>query len=240
MDKLTDFAGASNFAVLALWSYMGYSSFSTRQKWITSLLVLWSARLALYLGYRIWFVFGEDRRLDSFRDNIFKLMGFWTLQGLWAFVVSLPAVLCNMNSQIRPVGRLDYCGYTIFAIGFLCETIADFQKQYFKQRNPERWCDWGLWRYSRHPNYFGELLVWYGIYSLAWNGLTTFHRFIALSSPLLITWLLITVSGIPLLEKSADSKYGSLLEYQLYKKRTSILIPLPPQIVERWNRWIGN
>ncbi|GJD10939.1 hypothetical protein Gasu2_51010 [Galdieria sulphuraria] len=110
MDKLTDFAGASNFAVLALWSYMGYSSFSTRQKWITSLLVLWSARLALYLGYRIWFVFGEDRRLDSFRDNIFKLMGFWTLQGLWAFVVSLPAVLCNMNSQIRPVGRLDYCG----------------------------------------------------------------------------------------------------------------------------------
>lgn len=240
MDKLTDFAGASNFAVLALWSYLGYSAFSVRQRWITSLVILWSARLSLFLAYRIWFVFGEDRRLDNFRDNIWKLMGFWTFQGLWAFCVSLPAVLCNMNKQVIPLTRLDYVGCTIFVVGFLCETIADFQKQMFRQRNPNRWCDWGLWKYSRHPNYFGELLVWYGIYCVAWNGLTPFHRLVALSSPLLITWLLMRVSGIPLLEQSADSKYGSLLEYQMYKKRTSILIPLPPQLVLRWNNWKMN
>jgi steroid 5-alpha reductase family enzyme len=82
--------------------------------------------------------------------------------------------------------------------------------------------------------------VWYGIYCVAWNGLTPFHRLVALSSPLLITWLLMRVSGIPLLEQSADSKYGSLLEYQMYKKRTSILIPLPPQLVLRWNNWKMN
>lgn len=63
--------------------------------------------------------------------------------------MSLPVVLCNMNQQVKPLGRLDYIGCAIFLVGFLCETIADFQKLYFKQRNPDRWCDWGLWRYSR-------------------------------------------------------------------------------------------
>eukprot|EP00871_Galdieria_phlegrea_P004552 jgi/Galph1/5098/GphlegSOOS_G3778.1 len=225
-DKLTDFAGASNFTVLALWSYFGFSSFQARQRLLTSMVILWSARLALYLGYRILFVFGKDNRLDEFRNSASKLLFFWSFQGTWAFVVCLPILLVNIYGKSIPLSRLDYFGCCFFVIGFLCESIADFQKLYFKKRNADHWCDIGLWKYSRHPNYFGELLMWHSLYLISWRGLSLYHRLIAISSPLLLLGY-------------CFGKYGAILEYQWYKKRTSLLIPLPPSLTERINHWFS-
>jgi steroid 5-alpha reductase family enzyme len=118
----------------------------------------------------------------------------------------------------------------VWLVGLVVESVADAQKSAFKSKeeNRNRFVASGLWRYSRHPNYFGELLVWWGLFVYA---VPVLHgaAFAVVAGPVFITLLLLFVSGIPPLERSADEKYGSDPAYQAYKRRTSILVPLPPR-----------
>jgi len=118
-------------------------------------------------------------------------------------------------------------GVAVWAIGLVCETIADLQKMAFSNdpANKDKWIDTGIWHYSRHPNYFGEILVWVGVYLYTLASLPLLPAVIGLVSPAFIIILLLFISGIPILEKSADKRWGSESKYQAYKKRTSILIP---------------
>jgi steroid 5-alpha reductase family enzyme len=120
---------------------------------------------------------------------------------------------------------LDYIGCVLFFCGFLCETIADIQKLRFRSNpeNKEKFIKSGLWKYSRHPNYFGEILLWLAFALIALSGSQSYFVFI---SPVFVALLLIFVSGIPLLEKSADERFGDSEEYQIYKKSTPVLIPI--------------
>jgi len=113
----------------------------------------------------------------------------------------------------------------------LLESVADLQKFQFMQnkKNKDKWIGSGLWKYSRHPNYFGEILVWFGIYVFVVSGLEGIAQLLSVISPIFIMFLLLFVSGVPLLEKSADARWGRDKKYQQYKNSTSVIIPLPPK-----------
>jgi steroid 5-alpha reductase family enzyme len=171
---------------------------------------------------------GEDRRFDDMRENIGKLVVFWIFQAVWVWTVSLPVTFVNASNGGRLFQPADVIGWTMWVAGFLIEATADQQKLSFKKcpENKGKWCDVGVWKYSRHPNYFGEMLLWWGLYVASLPVLKGLE-YLVIIGPVFLTLLLLFVSGIPLLEESADKKYGNLGAYRHYKKTTSPLILLP-------------
>lgn len=226
-DKLTDAAYALSFLVLALFGYISGEATVARLV-VTSMVALWAVRLGGFLLYRIQKV-GRDQRFDAWRDNFWLLGRFWVLQAIIAWVVLLPLLLALDKSTVT-MTTISVLGISIWAFGLIIEAVADAQKFRFTQnaKNKGKWIAEGLWSWSRHPNYFGEITVWVGMYITVFSTLTGIERIIGLASPLAIAGTLIFASGIPILEKSADKKWGKDPAYQDYKKRTSILILWPP------------
>ena len=135
------------------------------------------------------------------------------------------------NPPYSGLGLMDYVGALVSAAAIVIEAQADSQLRDFRRTNtdPMRILDTGLWAWCRHPNYFGEILLWFGIYVYTLQALSGLGILIAFLSPLFIGTLIVFVSGIPLLEKGADARWGDNPDYQAYKKNTSRLIPLPPK-----------
>lgn len=232
-DKVTDFAGGSNFLVLALLSFLLNKTYQKRQIAITVLVVCWSLRLTGYLFYRILKI-GEDKRFDDKRGNVLKFAAFWIFQALWVYTVSLPMLFIN-GVTLHPDEFVvsDYVGIALFAIGLFIEGVADQQKFNFRNDpdNKGKWCNKGLWSWSRHPNYFGEILVWWGAFIVCIEVAKFYVKFwTAVLSPLFAMSILLFLSGIPLLEQKADERYGRIEEYRIYKLSTSPLVLLPPCI----------
>lgn len=223
-DKLTDISYALTFILLVLFAYA-----RSTQTWPHALLALlvvwWGVRLGGFLLMRVWKK-GKDVRFDGMRENFFKFLRFWVLQGMTVFVV-LIGVLEFMRVGSPQVTLLSWMGALIFTAGLFIESTADLQKWHFSQdaKNKGKWIESGIWSKSRHPNYLGEMMVWIGIYLYVLPSLVGQQWLIALSSPAYIILLLLFVSGIPMLEKSADKKWGSDKNYQAYKKRVPVLIP---------------
>lgn len=223
-DKLTDISYALSFVALIL-----FALFRSTQRWphlILAMLVLWwAARLGGFLLMRIWKK-GKDKRFDGMRDNVLLFLRFWLLQGASVFVVLLASLLF-MQSESPRINILSVVGAVIFILGLYIESVADLEKWYFTQdkNNKGKWIESGIWARSRHPNYFGEMLVWVGLYAFVVPSLHGNQWFIALLSPVYIIILLFFVSGIPILEKSADKKWGDNKDYRAYKKRVPLLLP---------------
>jgi steroid 5-alpha reductase family enzyme len=247
-DKVTDLAGTSNFLILAVVGLLLGGSLFERQRVLTLLVTVWAIRLGSFLFMRV-LVRRKDSRFDRMRDSILKWTGFWTLQILWVYVTSLPVTFVNMyNIADVPVDAIDHIGWSIWLLGFLFESMADYQRHRFNQRTRESsgkpFLDTGVWRYSRHPNYFGEILCWTGIWISAANGLFPAHprqALLAISSPIITFVLLVFVSGIPLAEARDDRRNHRLMAYKQYKFATSPLLPMPrswyaalPVGVKRW------
>ncbi|HEY0964933.1 MAG TPA: DUF1295 domain-containing protein [Candidatus Saccharimonadales bacterium] len=224
-DKLTDISYAVTFATIAIWAFSS-SDASLYHLLLLAVVILWSLRLGGFLLYRV-VRSGKDSRFDDMRNNFLKFGRFWLAQAVTVWVIMIPSILAfDTHSSLNLVALI---GILLWAIGLACESVADLQKLLFSMHpsNKDKWIDTGIWKYSRHPNYFGEILVWAGIYLYAAISLSLPQAVIALVSPLFIITLLLFVSGIPILEKSADKRWGKLPEYRQYKKHTSILIPLP-------------
>lgn len=234
-DKVTDFAGSTNFILLALVTLTVGGTYSARQIVISTCVFIWGTRLCAFLLYRI-ILWGEDRRFDDKRENVLKLAAFWGVQAVWVWTVSLPVTIVNSKQEgdVKGLKWLDWVGWAVFAFGAILEAVADQQKLWFKQKEESRgrWTDVGVWAYSRHPNFFGEMIVWWGLYLSAVNQLEGAEH-AAVVGPIFITLLLMFVSGIPLLERGWDKKYGRNEEYWRYKKRTSVLILFPPKLYEK-------
>ncbi|KAG9131244.1 hypothetical protein Leryth_006092 [Lithospermum erythrorhizon] len=181
---------------------------------------------------------GEDRRFDKMRDNLAKLAVFWILQAVWVWTVSLPLTIVNASDKDPDLGNRDFVGWVMFLMGIVIEATADQLKLTFKNSpaNRGKWCNIGPWRYSRHPNYFGEILLWWGIYVASTPVLDGAERLVVLG-PIFLTLLLLFISGIPLLEASADKKFGTVPGYRLYKRGTSPLIPLPAKLYKDLPQW---
>ncbi|XP_071901760.1 uncharacterized protein [Coffea arabica] len=237
-DKVTDFAGSSNFVILAVLTLVLKGSWHFRQVILSLLAVLWGLRLALFLLMRI-LQWGEDRRFDEMRNNLGKLAVFWTFQAVWVWTVSLPVTIVNASDRDPSLEARDVIGWIMWSVGILIEATADQQKLTYKN-NPEnrgRWCNVGVWKYSRHPNYFGEILLWWGIF-VASTPVLKGAEWLVIFGPIFLTLLLLFLSGIPLLEDSADKKFGGVAAYRDYKKTTSPLIPLPPALYGNLPIWI--
>ena len=220
IDKVTDFAGTSNFLILAIFTLWLGEDFSFPKIIGSLMIILWSVRLGFYLSYRI-VAWGEDHRFDDMRAKFWSFFGFWVLQILWVFLTSLPVIYFNSIDANISLDLIGYIGIGIFAIGFIMESWSDYTK-FNHKLNGEKWCDTGLWKYSRHPNYFGNIMLWFGIFIFCCNYGAPLWTIIG---PLWTAFLLLFVSGLPFLEESADKKYGGDSEYLRYKAETSILVP---------------
>ena len=227
-DVVTDLSYSLSFAVLAI--LLPFVGAGEPVQVTASLLVLiWALRLGGYLFRRILRI-KVDHRFDEMRDKPLRFARFWLLQAISVAVIMLPVSYLLGRDDASGFGLWAIAGATIWFGGLAIETAADAQKSAFKARdeNRERFITSGLWRYSRHPNYFGEMLVWWGLFIYAVPFLDG-AAFAVVIGPVFITLLLLFVSGIPLLERSAEAKYGDDPAYREYKRRTSILLPLPPR-----------
>lgn len=212
---------------LGYW-WSGLEAPSSRALLLTGLLILWAVRLSAYLTYRNWGK-PEDRRYAAIRQRnqphyaLKSLLYVFCLQVVLAWLVAQP-ILPTLKSS-GPLNGLDVAGTLVFLMGFLFETIADFQMLLFKS-NPKsegQVMNQGLWRYSRHPNYFGEAVLWWGIYLIAFAASAPFW---VLLSPVFMSFLLLRVSGVPLLEE--DLKHRKP-DYRDYIGTTSSFWPRPPR-----------
>ncbi|HVN62326.1 MAG TPA: DUF1295 domain-containing protein [Gaiellaceae bacterium] len=227
-DVVTDLSYSLTFIVLAL--VLPFTGARKPVQLVAALLVLvWATRLGVYLFRRILRI-RVDHRFDEMRDEPLRFARFWLLQAITVAVVMLPVSYLLSRRQPPGVGAWVIAGAAVWLVGFLIEAVADAQKGAFraKEENRGRFIASGLWRYSRHPNYFGEILVWWGLFVYAVPALHG-AAFAVVAGPVFITLLLLFVSGIPLVERSADEKYGSDPAYRDYRRRTSILVPLPPR-----------
>lgn len=223
-DKLTDFAYALSFVVIIV-AALSLSDYNSAVSVTASVLVIiWALRLGGFLVYRIR-KSGKDSRFDDIRQHFFKFLKFWLGQGVVAWFLLLPVLFASSRAT-DDLGWVFWIGALVWLLGWGFETIADAQKYRFKQRGSDKWIDEGLWHYSRHPNYFGEITVWVGMYLVVFAALSPVERWIGLLSPLAIATSLLFISGIPPLEKYADKRWGGDKNYQTYKRRTSLIIPL--------------
>jgi len=223
-DKLTDLSYSISFIILALITFLG-STGTLFHIVLLSIITIWALRLGIYLLIRIRKI-SRDKRFDGVRENFWKFLKFWVLQALAVWVILLPSI--SIFSIEEPVfNTLAYIGLTIWLLGLIIETFADYQKYTFinNEKNKGMWIDSGLWKYSRHPNYLGEMMIWIGVYIFTLSSLVGILPFVMLASPLFIIFLLLFGSGIPMLEKGADKRWGDNPKYQAYKKRVGVLLP---------------
>jgi len=229
-DKLTDISYAVTFAFVASLAYW-FSEQSLAHTLLLFAIIAWSLRLGGFLLIRINKM-GKDSRFDGRREKFWSFLSFWLLQGASVFVV-LVASLLLFDTAEPVVTWLSWVGLFVFASGLLLEAAADIQKFRFKfsgKKKRQEWIDEGVWRMSRHPNYLGEMMVWSGLYIFALPSLSGLAVYSGLISPLYIIGLLLFVSGVPLLEKYADKKWGDKKAFQQYRKEVPLLVPTPSSI----------
>jgi len=193
----------------------------------TCFVTLWAVRLGYFLFRRIHQA-KKDGRFDSIKPHFPSFFVAWNIQGLWIFLGCLPTFTLNATQRGTGFNWTDIVGGALFVIGFLGEIVSDNQKSSFNSNpvNKGKWIDVGLWRYSRHPNYFCEWLLQFGLFVFC---LSEFQgtQWFAVLSPVFIAVLLLFISGVPLLEKRAAEKWGGNPDYESYKRSTSLCILCP-------------
>ena len=189
---------------------------------LSTFIIIWSLRLGTFLFLRIKKE-GKDRRFNEIKKSFSWFFMTFSLSGMWVTICSICALTGIANGII--FSSTTIIGIIIFIIGFTIEIIADSQKTKFRANddNKDKFISSGLWKYSRHPNYLGEIILWLGISLISFSSLEG-YQYVTLISPIFTYLLLVNVSGINLLEKSGKKKWGHLESYKIYKKNTPRLI----------------
>ena len=227
-DKLTDLSYGLTFIALSACFLLFLSEMPFIAKLANILVIIWGVRLTAYLFIRILSM-GKDPRFDKRREVLTDFSLFWALQALSIWVIMLPLTLATASHGHSGWSFLEITGICLWLAGFTIESVADQQKFSFKNRpnNKNTFIQSGLWKYSRHPNYFGESLLWWGIFIMLIPLLQSL-LFFAVIGPVFIAFLLFKVTGIPPLEKIADQKYKGNIEFQKYKQKTNLFFPWMP------------
>jgi steroid 5-alpha reductase family enzyme len=193
------------------------------------LVVIWAGRLGTFLFRRILKA-GKDARFDDIKVSFVRFLNTWTLQGLWVTLTLAAALAAITTTNRTALGLFAIFGALVWIFGFAIEATADAQKNQFRAdpENRGKFIDTGLWSWSRHPNYFGEIVLWVGVAIIALPVLRGW-QWVTLISPVFVALLLTRISGVPILEKRADEKWGGQEDYETYKERTPVLIPRHPQ-----------
>jgi steroid 5-alpha reductase family enzyme len=228
-SDIVDVGWGIGFLLIALISLLNQEFLTDRMILVFFLVLIWGVRLAFHIYLRNKGKDEDYRYLQFKKDwgDLFYIRSYFQiflLQGFLMILVSTPILLISSQTQ-TPLGLLDYIGLGIWITGFLIETISDKQLNSFiklkrEKKVKKKFADIGLWKYSRHPNYFGEILQWWGIGAVAYS---VSFGYLGLIGPVAITYLIVFVSGIPLLEK----KFKKHPKWEEYVTRTNKLIPLP-------------
>ena len=199
-------------------------------QWLVSAAVtVWAVRLGSFLFRRVQ-ADGGDGRFDDLKISVPKFLIVWTLQGAWVSMTALAMMIVNTGPVALQRPWMLAVGAAMWVAGFAIEVVADRQKRVFRHDpvHAGRFIRSGLWAWSQHPNYFGEIMLWAGVFIMSgsvvdgwgWRGAI---------SPVFVAFLLMKVSGVPLLEARAEARWGDDPEYQRYKATVPVLIPRPPQ-----------
>ncbi len=226
-NDIVDVAWGVGFIVISVMLLLLVPDYHWRRLLVSGLVALWGMRLAIYLylrnkGKQEDFRYAKWRRDWGKQWVIRSYLQVFILQGFFMLLIAYPLFMFGGLGK-HGIGIADVAGLLLWVLGFIFETVGDYQMIVFKQKptNKGKVMNFGLWKYTRHPNYFGESVMWWGIFLIALSG---DWGWIAVLSPVVITTLLLKVSGVPLLEK----KYTDNPEYQAYIKRTSSFIPWFP------------
>lgn len=226
-ERFYDLTGSVTYAGVTLFALVVGPGSDARSWVLTALVLVWSGRLGSFLFRRIR-AEGADTRFDQIKPSASRFLVAWTLQGLWVFLTLCAALAAMTTEDAAPWGVWDWVGLVVWATGFGIEVTADRQKSRFRRRRPGQFIDTGLWAWSRHPNYFGEIVLWVGVAIMAASTLRGW-QWATLVSPVFVTVLLMRVSGVPILERRSDERWGDDPAYQRYKSRTPVLVPRPPR-----------
>ncbi|MEM1437059.1 MAG: DUF1295 domain-containing protein [Pseudomonadota bacterium] len=225
-----DLTGSITYIVMVVAAVLLADAMDLRSLLLATLIVLWALRLGPFLFRRIKAA-GEDRRFRSIRNSFPTFLMTWTLQGTWVFVTACAALAAITAERTVPLDGFLLVGAALWLIGIAFESVADAQKSAFNGRpeNEGQFITEGLWAWSRHPNYFGEILLWSGIAVIAYPVLQG-YQYLTLISPLFVFVLLRYISGIRMLDNRARKRWGNDPEYWGYRERTPMLIPRPPRL----------
>lgn len=226
-EKFYDLSGSFTYVFVV--SYILYSQFTESglnigNIIIGSCIIIWAVRLGTFLFFRIKKA-GKDKRFDEIKTSASRFFMTWTLQGMWVSICSACALAAISSAKGVEINMLFYIGLVCFLIGFITEIIADNQKTKFREdpKNKDNFISSGLWAYSRHPNYLGEIVLWLGVSIMAVSSLSG-PQYITLISPVFTYVLLVYISGVRILEANGKEKWGNLETYQEYLKTTPALI----------------
>jgi steroid 5-alpha reductase family enzyme len=224
-ERFFDLTGSITYITVTTLAVLLSPDIDRRSALLLAIVVVWASRLGTFLFNRIMRA-GKDARFDDIKPSFIRFLSTWTLQGLWV-TFTLAAALAAITTTVRAgLGWFASIGTLIWIAGFGIEVVADAQKDRFRAdpENEGRFIQSGLWSRSRHPNYFGEIVLWVGIAIIALPVLRGW-TWVMLISPVFVALLLTRISGVPMLEERADEKWGGQEEYEAYKERTPVLIP---------------
>lgn len=226
-ERFFDLTGSATFLLITV-GLLALAPAPDARSWVLAgMVVVWALRLGGFLFTRV-LRSGSDDRFDEIKTGPLRFLRVWIVQGLWVSVTASAAwIAISVPAASRaPLEWIGAIGIAVWVIGFVIEVVADAQKSRFRADAANRgaFISTGLWSRSRHPNYFGEILLWIGVMIVAAPVLSGW-QWIALLSPILVTLLLTRVSGIPLLEAKADKHWGGEPAYEEYKARTPVLVP---------------
>ena len=224
-----DLTGSATYLAVTAVALLLSDDLDTRAVIAAAMVAVWALRLGSFLFRRVRRD-GRDGRFDEIKVDPLRFFMTWTLQGLWVLLTVAAALAIITGLERRSIGWVAIVGIVVWVVGFTIEVVADRQKSAFKQdpANQGRFISTGLWSWSRHPNYFGEIVLWTGIAIMAVPVLSGW-RWVVLVSPVFVFLLLTRVSGIPMLEARAEKRWGDQEEFKAYTRDTSVLVPRPPR-----------
>jgi steroid 5-alpha reductase family enzyme len=224
-EKFFDLTGSLTYISITLLAVFLSPGADARAYLLAGMVIVWAVRLGSFLFGRIKKA-GKDDRFDEIKPSFIRFLNVWTIQGLWVTFTAAAAWVAITSATRAALDAFALVGFLVWAFGFGIEVWADSQKSRFNAdpANKGKFIRSGLWAKSRHPNYFGEILLWLGVAIIALPVLQGW-QWVALISPFFVALLLTRVSGIPLLEQKADKKWGGQPDYEEYKKNTPVLIP---------------
>ncbi len=230
-ERYFDLTGSITYLSLVVVALTLGGDPSPRALLLGGLVSVWALRLGSFLFARI-VRDGSDGRFDLLKPSLTRFFMTWTLQGLWVLLTLSCALAAMTSARPRPLGAFAALGAVVWAIGFAIEMAADRQKRRFRAdpANRERFIQSGIWAWSRHPNYLGEITLWIGIALIALPVLAGW-QYLTLISPVFVYVLLTRISGIPLLEARAVQKWGDQPDYRAYRERTPVLFLRPPRSI---------
>nr|WP_256447025.1 DUF1295 domain-containing protein [Arthrobacter sp. H16F315] len=224
-EKFYDLTGSLTYIAITLLLVLLTPGIDARALLLAAMVLVWALRLGSFLFRRISKA-GKDDRFDEIKPSFVRFLNVWTIQGLWVVFTAAAAWVAITSATRVALDWFALIGFVLWAVGFAIEAVADLQKSRFNAdaANKGHFISTGLWSKSRHPNYFGEILLWIGVAVIAAPALEGW-QWVALISPVFVILLLTRVSGVPLLEQKSDKKWGGQADYEAYKKNTPVLIP---------------